>query len=343
MARINGSGFKMNKSPLTKNIFTGKVDKKTGKVYNAAEKRAKFRGDVNAFGRGLKKGAKAVDAKLQQAGEYLSSKSINDRRAAKKQSNPTSGKVNKQTYVAPDLKNEVKIKTNNNLAYGTGNSMDLSKTDMGGRELSGRDRQENRLSRGSAAGKSLVDSKDGPNNNFVESGNYGRNKKTKNIVRTKVSVKKPKTTDLSKTTGVKAPKKAKATAKQQGVLEKQITKTNASKPKVKATVKNQGILEKAITKPKKVTVKNQGALERAITKPKKVTVKNKAGASKKATTTTKRSKSGRKAGESQYQYNVRVAMANRKLKKSIKTSQTKSKPDNKKVDLTKKKGLGPRA
>tara|TARA_R110000787_G_scaffold217686_2_gene326499 strand:+ start:1101 stop:2078 length:978 start_codon:yes stop_codon:yes gene_type:complete len=325
MARINGSGFKMNKSPLTKNIFTGKVDKKTGKVYNAAEKRAKFRGDVNAFGRGLKKGAKAVDAKLQQAGEYLSSKSINDRRAAKKQSNPTSGKVNKQTYVAPDLKNEVKIKTNNNLAYGTGNSMDLSKTDMGGRELSGRDRQENRLSRGSAAGKSLVDSKDGPNNNFVESGNYGRNKKTKNIVRTKVSVKKPKTTDLSKTTGVKAPKKAKATAKQQGVLEKQITKTNASKPKVKATVKNQGILEKAITKPKKVTVKN------------------KAGASKKATTTTKRSKSGRKAGESQYQYNVRVAMANRKLKKSIKTSQTKSKPDNKKVDLTKKKGLGPRA
>jgi len=342
MARINGSGFKMNKSPLTKNIFTGKVDKKTGKVYNAAEKRAKFRGDVNAFGRGLKKGAKAVDAKLQQAGEYLSSKSINDRRAAKKQSNPTSGKVNKQTYVAPDLKNEVKIKTNNNLAYGTGNSMDLSKTDMGGRELSGRDRQENRLSRGSAAGKSLVDSKDGPNNNFVESGNYGRNKKTKNIVRTKVSVKKPKTTDLSKTTGVKAPKKAKATAKQQGVLEKQITKTNASKPKVKATVKNQGILEKAITKPKKVTVKNQGALERAITKPKKVTVKNKAGASKKATTT-KRSKSGRKAGESQYQYNVRVAMANRKLKKSIKTSQTKSKPDNKKVDLTKKKGLGPRA
>ena len=315
MARINGSGFKMNKSPLTRNIFTGKVDKKTGKVYDAAEKRAKFRGDVNTLVGGLSKGAKAVNAKLQQAGEFISSKSISDRRAAKKQSNKTSSKVNKQAYAAPDPKNEVEIKTNNNLAYGTGNSMDLHKTNMRGRPLSGHEIHDNRLSRGSTSQKSLAMNEDGPNNNLVESGNYSRNKKTGKEVITKVSVKKPKTNSIRQHafSGVKAPPKAEATAKQQGALSKQITKTNANKP---------------------------------ITKPKEVTVKNKAGASNKTktkTTTTKRSKSGRKAGESQYQYNVRVAMANRKLKKSIKTSQTKSKPDNKKVDLTKKKGLGPRA
>jgi len=324
MARINGSGFKMNKSPLTKNIFKGREG------YDPAARRAKLKSDVQGFVGGIKKGVKAVDNKLQRVGKFLSSESIRDRKSK------TSSEVIKKTTTNNNIKNatknnptdkEIKVKTTNNLTLGGNKNKDIVAPKSG------------RIRKG-AADKSLA----GDNANWLTSGNYALNKKTGKYVETKVSVKKPKTTDLSKTTGVKAPKKAKATAKQQGVLEKQIQKTNKNKPKTKATVKQQGVLEKQITKTNanktktKATVKNQGVLEKAITKPKKATVTSKP-TSKKPTTT--KSKGGRKAGESQYQYSIRMAKANRKLKNSIKTS--KKNKTTKKVDLTKKKGLGPRA
>ena len=75
MARINGSGFKMNKSPLTKNIFKGREG------YDPAAKRAKLKSDVQGFVGGIKKGVKAVDNKLQRVGKFLSSESIRDRKS----------------------------------------------------------------------------------------------------------------------------------------------------------------------------------------------------------------------------------------------------------------------
>ena len=303
MARINGSGFKMNKSPLTKNIFKGREG------YDPAARRAKLKSDVQEFVGGIKKGVKAVDNKLQRVGEFLSSKSIKGRKS--------SSKVNKVSKV--------------------------SKSKKPG-EFTTQKKLEGKLVPNQEFMKKKVNKTQAKDINAPNVKTYVKVDESKNSPSPRIPVAKPKTTDLSKTTGVKAPKKAKATAKQQGVLEKQIQKTNKNKPKTKATVKQQGVLEKQITKTNanktktKATVKNQGVLEKAITKPKKATVTSKP-TSKKPTTT--RSKGGRKAGESQYQYSIRMAKANRKLKNSIKTS--KKNKTTKKVDLTKKKGLGPRA
>lgn len=300
MARINGSGFKMSKSPLAKNIFKGREG------YDPAAKRAKLKGDVQGFVGGLKKGAQAVDKKLQHVGKFLSSKSIKDRKSkASVKTTPGNATKNKPTD------REITVETKNNLTLGGNKNKNIKAPEAP------------RIRR-DAADKSLAPKGQG----WLTSGNYALNKKT--YLATKVSVKKPKTTDLSKTTGVKAPKKVKATVKQQGVLEKQVQKTNKNKPKTKATVKNQGVLEKAITKPKKATVKNK------VTTSKKAT-----------TTTTKKSKSGKRSGESSYQYAIRTRKeTNQKkkaLSKSISNSQAKNKPTNSKVDLTRKKGLGPRA
>ena len=118
---------------------------------------------------------------------------------------------------------------------------------------------------------------------------------------------------------------------------------NTPSPKIKVKSNEPGLLEQQITKTATAKAKTAKAKTERFIGPKQATTPKKVTTPKKATTS-KKVKNKRKAGESQYQANIRARKENsarmKKIKKELAAS-LKDNKDNKKVNLERKKGGGP--
>ena len=345
MARTTGkSGFKMRSgngplkfksmgsSPVKQNIFSDRP----GYKEKVAEKRAKFRSDVGEFVGGLRKAGQDVHEKLQKAGEYMSADAIRARRDARiaKKSEPKASNVvlseaekTQQKHKAIDekygfksvkqLEAEHEAKKSNKATYGTENptTTDIAKGDYGYLNPSQKIKPDFKTYN--------------PKTYELDHGKFLDPDRYKNIeAGSDVHFGPIGTLDEGNERRFE-PKNLKIKSSAPGDLEKAITAPKVHGPKQsKADLEN---IEKG---------KARGEARKGYRVPSSKTTKTETKVKTKVRT--KKVKNPRKAGESQYQADVRARRERNRAKLKAKRA-AEEKAKNAPVDLTKKTGLGPRA